>query len=128
MLKIARSTSVILLFCCSMIAQRVYLSDRKVDGPFGPVRSVRNEGYNCSGDPAEKPWRVSEVTYDRQGNETWRAFYEADGSPGHQATTTWNAEGRMTGWSEFYGKKDFPPAGLHKHADFTFSAGKIVQV
>ncbi len=34
----------------------------------------------------------------------------------------------MTGWSEFYGKSDFPPNGLNKHADFTFSNGKVVQV
>ncbi|MEP7076254.1 MAG: hypothetical protein ABI878_10620 [Acidobacteriota bacterium] len=104
------------------------MESEKYMGLSGYVRSVREESYNCTSDPLEKPWRVSEVTYDKQGHETWRAFYNADGSPGHQASTVFDADGQTTSWSEFYGVSDFPPAGLHKHADFIYSGGHVVQV
>ncbi|MEP6847697.1 MAG: hypothetical protein ABI999_02485 [Acidobacteriota bacterium] len=100
----------------------------KYDGLSGNVRSVREESYNCTGDPLEKPRTVSEVTYDKQGNESWRAFYNGDGSVGHQVSTIFNADGHITSWTEFYGISDFPPAGLHKHADFTYFGGHLVRI
>ena len=99
---------------------------RPYNGLSGLIHTVREESYNCNGDPAEKPWRVNEVTYDRRGNETWRAYYNADGSVGHQASYTYDKDGNNTGWAEFYGKSELPPAGLRKHADFKMSGGKVI--
>jgi antitoxin component YwqK of YwqJK toxin-antitoxin module len=99
-------------------------------GPYmglnGPIHSVREEAYQCTGDPAEKPWRVSEVTYDRRGNDTSRLYNNPDGSIGHQSSYVYDSDGNVTGWAEFYGVSDFPPRGLHKHAVFTLSGGKPV--
>jgi hypothetical protein len=128
MIDLVRSFAAALLFSCPLIAQSVTISDRKISGPFGPVHSIRTEAFNCSGDTTEQPWRTDEVTYDRQGNETWRAYSNRDGSVGHQVSNTFDADGRMTGWNEYYGKSDFPPAGLHRHAVFTYSNGKIFQI
>jgi len=95
-------------------------------GLSGLIHTVHEEAYTCTGDPAEKPWRVTDVSYDRRGNEIWRAFYNPDGSVGHQASYIFDSGGNATGWAEFYGKNDFPPDGLHKHAVFTLSGGKPI--
>lgn len=113
------------IFISSTFAQTVGIP-RPYMGLSGLVHTVREEAYNCTGDPSEKPWRVNEVTYDRRGNETWRAYYNPDGSVGHQVSNRYDKNGNKTGWAEFYGKSDFPPVGLHKHADFTLSGGKVI--
>ncbi|MFL6375081.1 MAG: hypothetical protein ACJ73D_10475 [Pyrinomonadaceae bacterium] len=95
-------------------------------GLSGLIHTVHEESYNCTGDPAEKPWRVNEVTYDRRGNVIWRAYFNPDGSVGNQASFTFDSDGNKTGWAEFYGKNDFPPEGLHQHAVFTLSGGKPI--
>lgn len=97
-------------------------------GLSGFIHTVREEAYNCSGDSAEKPWRVNEVTYDRRGNETWRAYYNPDGSVGHQAGHTYDNDGNETGWAEYYSTSEIAPAGLHKHADYTLSGGRVISV
>ena len=114
-----------LILVSSTLAQMIYFP-RPYDGLSGLVHTVRREAFNCSGEPAEKPFRVDEVTYDKRGNETWRAFYNTDGSVGHSASHTYDIDGHATGWSEFYGKSDFPPNGLHKHAVFTLSNGRAI--
>jgi antitoxin component YwqK of YwqJK toxin-antitoxin module len=126
-----RRAAIVLIVAIGMIstadAQTVGTS-RPYMGLKWQIRSLREESYNCSGDPAEKPWRVDEVSFDRKGNETFRAYYEADGSVEHRVSNKYSSDGVQTGWSEFYGKSDFPPAGLNKHADFTLSGGRVVSV
>jgi len=126
-----RRAAIVLIVAIGLIstgdAQTVGTS-RPYMGLKWQIRSLREESYNCSGDPAEKPWRVDEVSFDHKGNETFRAYYEADGSVVHRVSNIYGRDGIQTGWSEFYGKSDFPPAGLNRHADFTLSGGRVVSV
>ena len=106
-------------------AQTVY-EPRPSGGLSSPIHTLREESYNCTGDPAERPWRVFEVTFDRRGNKTYQALFNTDGSIDHQASYKFNGDGNQIGWTEFYGRRDFPPTGLNKHADFTIVGGRIV--
>ena len=99
---------------------------RGLSGLSSALHTAREESYNCSGDAAEKPWRVFEVTLDRRGKVTSQANFNSDGSVGHQASFIFDNDGNMTGWSEFYGKGDFPPDGLHKNAVITLSGRKPI--
>ena len=125
MLRIVTVIGVGFVFVSSAFAQMGAMP-RPYMGLSGLIHTVREEAYNCTGNPAEKPWRVNEVTYDRRGNETWRAYYNADGSVGNQVSHTFDADGNETGWTAFNGKSEVPPAGLHTHADFILLNGKVI--
>ncbi|CAN5404533.1 hypothetical protein BH20ACI2_BH20ACI2_09200 [soil metagenome] len=109
-------------------ATQIFGLPKPFNGLSGKPHTIREERFSCSGDADEKPWRVSEVEFDRQGNVIARLFRQPDGSIGHQSRTTYNDKGEVRGWKEFYGASDFPPSGLNKHAVFTFSGGKLRQV
>src|SRR5437763_1799188 len=125
MLRIVTLIAIGLVLAACIFSQTVGMSSPQKGMPW-KIHTQREERYNCGGDTDAKPWRIDEVTFDRQGIETFRRFVNADGSIGHQGSNTYDSNGNVTGWAEFYGKSDFPPNGLHKHAEFTVSGGKVI--
>src|SRR5690242_3850344 len=103
MMRMSFLLAAVLLLCIGTAAQTILKPD---DGKAmaGIIRSIRQEGYSCTGDPNEKPWRVSETTMDRQGNVIRNVLYGADGSLSQDVVTTYDATGQMTGWKSFNGK------------------------
>jgi len=108
----------------SVFGQRIQIEARPYMGLSGFVHTVRDESYNCSADPAEKPWRVSEVTYDRRGKEVYRAYFNPDGSVGKEVSTIFDSDGNETGWTAFSGKNEQPPNGARWRGVVTLSEGK----
>ena len=51
------------LLLISNLSAQMGSAPRPYMGLSGLIHTVREEQYNCTGDPAEKPWRVSKVTY-----------------------------------------------------------------
>lgn len=119
----------ILLFSYSQLSAQT-VGRNKSDGLNGAVRSVRIENFDCSSSPGiclEKPYRTSTVTYDNWGNEIEQALYKADGSIEHLSNYSYNADGSMSGWKEYYGKGVANAEGLNKHAAFTYRSGKLAE-
>ena len=116
------------LFSFRLGAQTVDIEkEQKFDGRAGPVLSIREEAYGCTGDPLEKPWRVTEVFFDRAGNAIRRIFYKRDGSLDREDESTFDQNGRQTGWSQAYTGGLDNNTVIHRHAVYTYRSGKLTQ-
>lgn len=109
---------ILLTFYSQSPAQTVEIRKGYSDGLVGPIRSFR---YVNS-------FQTQVVLYDRQGNEIERTLYKTDGSIEHQAYTSYNSAGLISGWKEYYGKGVANAEGLNKHAVFTYRSGKLSEV
>jgi len=127
MIRTAPIAFTIAVACFGVAAQTIWLPDDK-RAMAGIIRSVRQEGYSCTSDPSEKPWRVYEATFDRKGNVTRSISHNADGSVAHEVNTTYDAGGHMTGWTSYDGKTGELSNGVRRSAIFKLSNGKPVEV
>ncbi len=90
----------------------------KSDGSSRPIRALR---YVNS-------FQTQVILFDRQGNVIERTLYKADGSVEHQSSHSYNADGLISGWKEYYGKGVANAKGLNKRAVFTYHAKKLIKV